>query len=103
MEFDEQAAIIYMRGYLPQEWRDVYDDDQLLNVIDIIWDLYEDSGMLDLDSALSDDDADLSVDEIVAHVTKLLRKDKGSEIADGHIATIVRAELAYEESIGLNE
>jgi hypothetical protein len=103
MEFDEQEAIKYMRSQFPQEWRARYDDDQLLNVIDIIWDYYEDSGMLDIGAALDGDDTDVSVDEIVAHVTKLLRKDKGSEIATEHIAAIVNAELAYEESIGLGE
>lgn len=92
-----------MRGCLPEDWRDRYDDDQLLNVIDIIWDLYEDSGMLDISAALDDDDADLSFEDITAHVAKMLRKDKGSEIAQEHVAPIVQAELVYEESIGLDE
>ena len=104
MELDEQSAIKYIRTQLPEEWRNRYDDDQILNVIDIIWDFYEDNGMLDISSAFDDDaDADPEVEEIVAHAIKLLRKDKGNEIAPEHVAPIVEAELAYEDSISLDE
>lgn len=99
MEFDEQSAIKYIRQQLPEEWRNRYDDDQILNVIDIIWDFYEDNGMLDIDAAFDDNAADPSVEDIVAHAIKLLRKDKGNEIASEHVAPIVEAELAYEESL----
>lgn len=103
MEFDEKQAIDFMRSRLPEEWRDRYDDDELLNVIDIIWDYYEDNGLLDIDSALDDEDTDPDVDEIVAHVAKMLRKDKGAQVAQDHVAAIVEAELAYEQSIGLGD
>jgi len=104
MEFDEQSAIKYIRTRLPEEWRDRYDDDQILNVIDIIWDFYEDNGMLDISTALDDGgDDDPGIDEIVAHATKLLRKDNGNEILSEHVAPIVEAELEYEESINIDE
>ncbi len=98
MEFDEQDAIKYM-----QENADVttkYDDDQLLNIIDIIWDYYEDHGLLDISF---DDSADNDVDpsELIKYVRKMLRKDRGSIIAEIDIYALVRAELEYETTIDI--
>ncbi len=98
MEFDEQDAIKYM-----QENADVttkYDDDQLLNIIDIIWDYYEDHGLLDISF---DDSADNDVDpsELIKYVRKMLRKDRGSIIAEIDIDALVRAELEYETTIDI--
>ncbi|MDE7443229.1 MAG: hypothetical protein K2M65_03610 [Muribaculaceae bacterium] len=100
MEFDETKAIEYMRSQVGAAISDLYDDDQLLNIIDIIWDFYEESGMLDMDTAFNETD-DPTSDQIVAHVTKMLSKDKGSTVARDHIAPLVEAEIAYEESIGM--
>lgn len=100
MEFDESKAIEFMRAHVDANISDLYDDDQLLNIIDIIWDFYEESGMLDMNTAFSDDN-DPTVDEIVVHVTKMLSKDKGAVVSRNHIAPLVEAEIAYEESIGM--
>ncbi len=102
MEFDETKAIEFMRAHVQGEWQNMYDDDQLLNIIDIIWDFYEDSGMLDMNTAFDDSD-DPTVEQIIAHVAKMLSKDKGAIIAREHIAPLVEAELAYEDSIGLSD
>lgn len=96
MEFDEQDAIKYIKDATGL----VYDDDQLLNVIDIIWDWYEDHGMLDINFD-DDDDAPVDADALSAHVAKMLRKDRGSVIDPEHVAAIVNAELAYENSLEL--
>lgn len=77
-----------------------YDDDQLLNVIDIIWDWYEDHGMLDI-SLDDDDDDDVNIDELKNHVTKMLRKDRGSVISPDDVSALVDAELSYENTIEL--
>lgn len=71
-----------------------YDDDQLLNIIDIIFDYYEDNGQLDIDS-----DADFDVDDLIAHVSRMLAKDKGNAVAPVDVAALVNAELAYEDQL----
>lgn len=100
MEYDESKAIEFMRSHVSPEFRDLYDDDQLLNIIDIIWDYYEDSGMLDMGTVFNEDE-DPSADQIVDHVEKMLSKDKGNIVAREHVAPLVEAEIAYEESIGM--
>ena len=66
----------------------------MLNVLDIIWDWYEDNGQLDLDS-----DEELDVDALTAHIIKLLAKDKESPITREMVPAIVEAEIAYEATL----
>lgn len=95
MEFDETEAIKYILDNAETSRK--YDDDQILNVIDIIWDYYEDNGFLDI--SLDDDDTEVDTESLIGHTAKMLRKDKGSCIAKEDVAPIVLAELAYESTL----
>ena len=97
MDFDELDAIKFIREHLPEDFANAYVDDEILNVIDIIFDYYEDNGLLDID--MSDDDDDVDTAALVEYVTKMLKKDKASPIKVEHIQPIVLAELEYEESL----
>lgn len=94
MEYNEEEAIKYMRSHVAGA--DAYDDDQLLNLIDIIFDWYEETGDLEID-AEDDDDEDLSA--LVAHATKMLAKDAGNTISQDHVEPLVAAEIEYELSL----
>ena len=96
-EFDEKTAIAAMRAELSPEASARINDDELLNVIDIIWDWYEDSGLLDIDAEA--DDEDVNVASLVAHVRKILAKDKHTPIHTHEIEPLVLAELRYESSL----
>lgn len=97
MDFDEQAAIAFIRERLPQASRDI-DDDEILNVIDMIWDYYDENGFLDLD--LADDSPDeLDTADLLNYAQKLNAKDRNSPLSAADIEAIVRAELAYEDSL----
>lgn len=92
--YDENQAIKYINAALKQTDGITYPDDDILNIIDIIWDYYEQNGLLDLDN-----DDDLDYDHLLDWVKHLLKKDKGNNVKDEHIETIVKAELDYEDSI----
>lgn len=98
MEFDEQKAIEYINNRLQKEYSIKYDDDEILNVIDMIFDYYEDNGMLDINCDDDDEDVDR---QLIEYVAKMLKKDLYSQIKQEHIETIVGAELDYEASIEL--
>ncbi|MDE6497296.1 MAG: hypothetical protein K2L21_01410 [Muribaculaceae bacterium] len=93
MEYNEEEAIKYMRSHVPSA--EAYDDDQLLNLIDIIFDWYEESGDLEIDA--DDDDEDIAA--IAAHASKLLAKDPGNVIRPEHVAPLIAAEVEYEMSL----
>ena len=93
MEYDENDAIEFIVKKIGIE----IEEDEILNIIDIIWDYYEDNGMLDISMDNDDDESDMST--LIAHVVKIVSKDKSSNLEKDVIAQIVEAELAYEESL----
>ena len=44
MEFDEQKAIEFINLRLTEAGRKPYDEDEVFNVIDMIWDYYQENG-----------------------------------------------------------
>lgn len=103
-EYDEQKAIAAMRGCLPESESKKYDDDQLLNIVDMIWDFYEQNGLLDIDADDDDSDEDESaiIDDLVEYVTRMLKKDKNAIVSPEHVRDLVLAEIAYEDSLALD-
>ncbi|MDE6801612.1 MAG: hypothetical protein K2J06_02495 [Muribaculaceae bacterium] len=97
MEFDEEKAVEFINSYLKEKSGKSYPADEILNVIDMIWDYYEENGLLDIDA--DDDEESITNDEIIDYVTRMIKKDKGASIDVNDIPTLVAAELAYEESI----
>ena len=97
MEFDETKAVELINNRLKEHGRAAYDDDQVLNVVDMIWDYYEENG-LDIESD-PDDDADDVESEVVDYVTRMLKKDKHAVVAPEDVAIMVRAEMEYEDSV----
>lgn len=93
MEYDENDAIEFIVKKIGIE----IEEDEILNIIDIIWDYYEDNGMLDISMDNDEDESDITT--LIAHVVKIVSKDKSSNLEKEVIAQIVEAELAYEESL----
>lgn len=86
-----------MRASLPEGKTQGYSDDDLLNLVDIIWDYYEINGLLEID--LDEDETEVSVTDIVDYANRMIRKDKGANIAPEDIPLLVEAELDYENSL----
>lgn len=98
MEFDELKAVEAINKSLSDAGRTPYETDEVLNVIDMIWDFYEENGLLDIESDPDEDPDDIE-QEVVDYVIRMLRKDKGATVDAADVAMMVRAEMAYEDSI----
>ncbi len=98
MEFDENKAIAFMRANSGID-ASGYDDDQLLNIIDIIWDFYEENGLLDIDADEEMDDEEDILDDLVAYAGRMLKKDKQAKVAADDIRPLIEAEIAYEQTL----
>ena len=97
-EFDEADAIAAMRAVLSKEQQSLYNDDELLNLVDIIWDFYEQNGMLDID--LDDDvDDDDFMPELIDYACRMIKKDKKASLPLDLIENLVLTEIAYEDSL----
>ncbi len=95
-EFDEKQAIAAMNASIAGSGRQ-YDEDELLNIIDMIWDWYEDNGLLEIDTEA--DDEDINVDALVKYVKKMLARDSDAQVDQADVETLVMAELNYEQSL----
>ncbi len=89
-EFDESEALDFIRANAGSERVSAYSDDDLLNIVDMIWDYYEINGMLDID-ADADDEEDSLPEDITVYVKRMLKKDAGAKVSADDVYDIVRA------------
>ncbi len=97
-KFDADDAVKFIRAELPQEVSQKYDDDDILCIIDIIWDYYEKKGLLSLNLAETDEEV-LDVDDLTKFVKKEVKNDQELLMDPKDVELIVKAELDYEESL----
>ena len=98
MKYDEDDAIRFIRATLPEDVSAAYSDDDILYVIDIIWDWYEKNGYLDLNSEVTEEE-EHDLGRLSEYVKAQLKKDKEIEMDPADVDLIVKGEIEYEESI----
>lgn len=94
--YDEDEAVDFIRNSISN--KDV-SDNNILKIIDAIFDFYDDNGELDIDfdeNSSEIEDPDLDIETIIAAVAKSV---KGIDMTDNIIREIIEAELAYEDSL----
>lgn len=96
--FDEEKAVLFIRSQLPKDVNDKYDDDDILCIIDIIWNYYEDNGLLSL-CVDEVEEEQLDPDDLVNYVKKEVKNDDELNMSSKDVELIVKAELDYEESL----
>lgn len=100
--YDEDDAVKFIQNYLPQELKGKFSNDEINYIIDIIYEFYEDKGLLE-ESSSDDVIIDIDEDELTQFVLKNTKKDKLKEFSPEEITFIIQGELAYCESINLFE
>ena len=69
MGYDEQSSINYIR-HSTGDLLAAYDDDQILNIIDMVWDWQDANGFLDIDAGA--DAPEINVADVVAYCRRML-------------------------------
>ncbi len=93
-EFDESEAVAAMCKATGLPGSDALND-TACEVLDLIYDYYEESGSLDIS-----DDSDDDIEAIRDYVSAQLRRHPAEvELTDEQLAAMVAAELDYEESV----
>lgn len=96
--FDEEKALPFIRNSVGEKISEKYSDDELLFIIDTIWDYYENNGFLSLDMDETEDEI-LDSDDLIDYVKKEVANDEELIMDPADISLIVKAELEYEESL----
>lgn len=96
--FDENNAVKSILARLAENGHSHYSDDEILNVVDMIWDFYETRGLLDPDNDDEPERADLE-EELASYAATMLRRDKNARLDPADLPIIIAAELDYEDSL----
>ncbi len=99
--YDEDEAVKFIRAFIPEEVKDKYTDDEILLVIDTIWDYYESKGLTSLPSDEEEDEEELDIADMAAYVAKELKKDDEIIMDPADIKFIIQGELAYEKTLDI--
>lgn len=105
MEFEDQLlqdanedrlTVEFIQGYLPQELKDKFSEDELYYFLDVLVDYYANSGVLD---AEPDEEGyiDLDMEAIANHLVEQARKDKMGIYSADDLRWIVEGEMEYGE------
>lgn len=97
-EFDENDAIQFIRGYVPAEIKDKYSGDEILLLIDTMYDFYENHAD-DYEPNGGEDDYQRQLGELVKYVKKSLLKDPGNTIEIDDVEALIEGELEYESTL----
>ncbi len=94
-DYDEVAAVAFIRNYLPQELKERFDDDDLYYFLDLLCEFYEENDYLD------DDDEEKEERELVDFIIKQSEKDQVGEFTPEEITLFLRAESAYCDTLDI--
>ena len=97
LEYDEDDAVKFILGYLPDDVKPGIDDSKIEYVLDVIYEYYDENGLIDEDST---EEASIDEEEMFKFVQKCAKKDK-IEITEDEIELILEGEYEYGKSIGI--
>lgn len=96
--YDDDEAVRFIQNYLPQEMKGKFSDDDILYVLDLIYDFYESNGLINDDD---EKEIDIDMEELTEYVVKNAKRDKMARFEAEEIEFIVNGEMEYCDSLGM--
>jgi hypothetical protein len=97
LEYDEDDAVKYILKSLPADAKQRIDETKIEYVLDVIYDFYEENGLIDEDST---EEASIDEEIMFEYIVKSSKKDK-MELTEEDIQLILEGEYQYGKSIGI--
>ena len=95
--YDEDAAVAFILDFIPTEAKDRIDEDKIEYVLDVVYDFYDENGLIDEDST---EEASIDEEEMFKFILKCSKKDK-MELNEDDIQLILDGEFEYGKSLGI--
>ncbi len=92
---DDARTIEFIQAYLPSELKDTFSEETLYYFIDVRAEYYGDL----IDNAGDNEEIDIDVEAVAAHLVKQAQKDKIGEFNAEDVRWVVDAELEYAEQM----
>jgi hypothetical protein len=95
--YDEDDAVKFILKFLSSGEKHNIDDTKIEYVLDVVYDYYEENGLIDEDST---DEASIDEEEMFKFILKCSKKDK-IKLTEDEIQMILEGEFEYGKSLGI--
>lgn len=95
--YDEDEAVKFILNFIPAESKDRIDNDKIEYVLDVVYDFYDENGLIDEDST---EEASIDEEEMFKYILKCSKKDK-MKLSEDDIQIILDGEYEYGKSLGI--
>ena len=95
--YDEDEAVKFILNFIPADSKDKIDNDKIEYVLDVVYDFYEENGLIDEDST---EEASIDEEEMFNYIVKNSKKDKMG-LSEDDIQLILDGEYEYGKSLGI--
>ena len=95
--YDEDEAVKYILDFIPAESKERIDNDKIEYVLDVVYDFYDENGLIDEDST---EEASIDEEDMFKFILKCSKKDK-MMLSEDDIQLILDGEYEYGKSLGI--
>ena len=95
--YDEDDAVKFILGFIPEEAKQRIDDEKIEYVLDVVYEFYDENGLIDEDST---EEASIDEEEMFKFILKCSKKDK-IKLEEDDIRLILDGEYEYGKSLGI--
>lgn len=95
--YDEDEAVKFILKLIPAELKEKINEDAINYVLDVVYDYYDENGLLDEDAV---DETSIDEEEMLKFVVKAAKKDK-IDLNEDDIQLVLDGEYEYGKSLGI--
>ncbi len=95
--YDEDDAVKFIMNFLPAEFKSKIDDTKIEYVLDVVYEYYEENGLIDEDST---EEASIDEEDMLNFIIDCAKKDK-MNMAEDEVELILEGEYQYGKSLGI--
>ena len=95
--YDEDEAVKFILNFIPADSKERIDNDKIEYVLDVVYDFYEENGLIDEDST---EEASIDEEEMFKYILKSSKKDKMG-LSEDDIQLVLDGEYEYGKSLGI--
>lgn len=95
--YDDDEAVNFILKLIPSELKDKVNEDTINYVLDVVYDFYEEKGLLSEEAV---DETSVDEEEMLQYVVKAAKKDK-INLSEDDIQLVLDGEYEYGRSLGI--
>jgi hypothetical protein len=95
-EYDDEAAIAFIRNYLPQELKEKFQEDTIYYLLDTVCDFFEKKDFLN-----DEDEMEKEEKELADYLLSQIKKDNIGDFTFDEIVLFLKAEDAYSDTLDI--